>query len=149
MAIKSFNNFLNEDNDLIGDLGSLGFDPYKGWVLCTQAIFDRESSGSSIWAVAAKSAGEAAVLIMENMGLDDEDDLETARKSEDFSGLEEAMENTMGFGGSFNIIQIFEGLKPKKNEDYALEIDWSNPYMAVKDLEFVFSNVREIMGSSN
>jgi hypothetical protein len=63
--------------------------------------------------------------------------------------LEEAMENTMGFGGSFDIIQIFEGLKPKKNEDYALEIDWSNPYMAVKDLEFVFSNVREVMESSN
>ncbi len=55
----------------------------------------------------------------------------------------------MGFGGSFDIIQIFEGLKPKKNEDYALEIDWSNPYMAVKDLEFVFSNVREVMESSN
>jgi hypothetical protein len=147
MAVKSFNNFVNEDDDLIGDLGSLGYDQYKGWVLCTQSIFDRESAGSSIWAVVAKNAGEAAVLIMENMGLDDEDDLETARKSDDFSGLEEAMDNTMGFEGDFNVIQIFEGLKPKKNEDYSLEIDWSNPYMAVKDLESVFSNVREVMKS--
>jgi hypothetical protein len=147
MAVKSFNNFVNEDDDLIGDLGSLGYDQYKGWVLCTQSIFDRESAGSSIWAVVAKNAGEAAVLIMENMGLDDEDDLETARKSDDFSGLEEAMYNTMGGGGDFNVIQIFEGLKPKKNEDYSLEIDWSNPYMAVKDLESVFSNVREVMKS--
>jgi hypothetical protein len=147
MVVKSFNNFVNEDDDLIGDLGSLGYDQYKGWVLCTQSIFDRESAGSSIWAVVAKNAGEAAVLIMENMGLDDEDDLETARKSDDFSGLEEAMYNTMGFEGDFNVIQIFEGLKPKKNEDYSLEIDWSNPYMAVKDLESVFSNVREVMKS--
>jgi hypothetical protein len=147
MAVKSFNNFVNEDDDLIGDLGSLGYDQYKGWVLCTQSIFDRESAGSSIWAVVAKNAGEAAVLIMENMGLDDEDDLETARKSDDFSGLGQAMDNTMGFGGDFNVIQIFEGLKPKKNEDYSLEIDWSNPYMAVKDLESVFSNVREVMKS--
>jgi hypothetical protein len=147
MVVKSFNNFVNEDDDLIGDLGSLGYDQYKGWVLCTQSIFDRESAGSSIWAVVAKNAGEAAVLIMENMGLDDEDDLETARKSDDFSGLEEAMDNTMGFGGDFNVIQIFEGLKPKKNEDYSLEIDWSNPYMAVKDLESVFFNVREVMKS--
>jgi hypothetical protein len=147
MVVKSFNNFVNEDDDLIGDLGSLGYDQYKGWVLCTQSIFDRESAGSSIWAVVAKNAGEAAVLIMENMGLDDEDDLETARKSDDFSGLEEAMDNTMGFEGDFNVIQIFEGLKPKKNEDYSLEIDWSNPYMAVKDLESVFSNVREVMKS--
>ena len=79
MVVKSFNNFVNEDDDIIGDLGSLGFDQYKGWVLCTQSVFDNEA-GSSIWAVVAKNAGEAAVLIMENMGLDDEDDLETARK---------------------------------------------------------------------
>ena len=146
MAVKSFNNFVNEDDDIIGDLGSLGFDQYKGWVLCTQSVFDNEA-GSSIWAVVAKNAGEAAVLIMKNMGLDDEDDLETARKSDDFSGLEEAMDNTMGFGGNFNVIGIFEGLKPKKNENYSLEIDWANPYMAVKDLESVFSNVREVMKS--
>ena len=146
MAIKSFNNFVNEDNNIIGDLGSLGFDQYKGWVLCTQTVFDNEAD-SSIWAVVAKSAGEAAVLIMKNMGLDDEDDLETARKSDDFSGLGDDVESALDSGGRFNVIQIFEGLNPKKNENYSLEIDWANPYMAVKDLESVFSNVREVMKS--
>ena len=88
MAVKSFNNFVNEDDDIIGDLGSLGFDQYKGWVLCTQSVFDNEA-GSSIWAVVAKNAGEAAVLIMENMGLDDEDDSEEEEIDEDESDDED------------------------------------------------------------
>lgn len=28
MAVKSFNNFVKEDNDLIGYLGSLGYNQY-------------------------------------------------------------------------------------------------------------------------
>jgi hypothetical protein len=105
--------------------------------------------GSSIWAVIAKNAGEAAVLIMKNMGIEDEDeDFETARKSINFSGLADAMENQMGYNGRFSVIEYFEGLIPRKYEDYSLEIDWTNPLMAVKDLESLFTNVSQVLNKS-
>lgn len=149
MKLKSFKTFESEDDrDLLRDLDKIGIEQHKGWIVCTQSHFDGDM-GSSIWAVVAKNAGEAAVLIMQNMGIEDEDDdFETARKSSDFSGLEEAMENQMGFNGTFSVVEYFEGLIPKKYEDYSLEIDWTNPVMAVADLKSLFSNVDQILSKN-
>ncbi len=149
VKLKSFKTFESEDErDLIRDLDKIGIEQHKGWIVCTQSSYDGDM-GSSIWAVVAKNAGEAAVLIMENMGIQDEDeDFETARKSRDFSGLADAMENQMGYNGRFSVIEYFEGLIPRKYEDYSLEIDWTNPLMAVKDLESLFTNVSQVLNKS-
>ena len=149
VKLKSFKTFESEDEkDLLQDLDKIGIEQHKGWIVCTQSSYDGDM-GSSIWAVVAKNAGEAAVLIMENMGIQDEDeDFETARKSSDFSGLADAMENQMGYNGKFSVVQYFEGLVPRKYEDYSLEIDWTNPLMAVKDLESLFTNVSQVLNKS-
>ncbi len=149
VKLKSFKTFESEDEkDLLQDLDKIGIEQHKGWIVCTQSSYDGDM-GTSIWAVVAKNAGEAAVLIMENMGMEDEeDDLEIARGSKDFSGLAEAMENQMGYNGKFSVVEYFEGLVPKKYEDYSLEIDWTNPVMAVKDLESLFTNVSQVLNKS-
>jgi len=85
---------------------------------------------------------------MESMGIEDEDDLEEARKGVDFNdGLEEVMNNILQWDGRFEVVTVNEGLKPFKYEDYCLEIDWTNPIMAAKDVKYVFPNAEQILGS--
>ena len=148
MALKSFKTFENDERDLLSDLDSIGIEQHKGWLVCTSQAYDRDQIQSNVYAVIAKNPGEASALIMEYMGIEDEDDLAIARKGTDFeSGLEEAMNNIIQWDGRFEVIGVHEGLKPFKFEDYCLEIDWTNPIMAAKDVKYVFPNADQILGS--
>lgn len=152
MALKSFRTFENDERELLKDLDSIGIEQHKGWIVCTTERYERDL-GTSIYAVVAKNEGEASKLILENRGVEDEDDLARALTSKDFmEGLEEVVNDIMSFDGDFRIVSTYENLQPKRYEDYCLEIDWTNPVMAVKDLKSVFTNVDKIMsgkGSSS
>lgn len=146
MTLKSFRTFENNDRDLLRDLDSIGIEQHKGWIVCTTERYERDL-GTSIYAVVAKNEGAASKLILENRGVEDEDDLETALKAKDFmEGLEQVMNEIMSWDGDFRIVSTYEDLQPKRYEDFCLEIDWTNPVMAVKDLKSVFANVDQIMG---
>ena len=146
MALKSFRTFENDERELLRDLDSVGIEQHKGWVVCTTERYERDL-GTSIYAVVAKNEGAASKLILENRGVEDEDDLETALKAKDFmEGLEQVMNEIMSWDGDFIIVSTYEDLQPKRYEDFCLEIDWTNPVMAVKDLKSVFANVDQIMG---
>lgn len=148
MPLKSFKAFEEEEIDLLGDLDKIGIEQHKGWLVCTSSVYDRDQMGSSVYAVIAKNPGEASALIMESMGIEDEQDLEDARKGSDFeSGLEETMNNIMQWDGRFEVLVVYDDLKPFKYEDYCLEIDWTNPIMAAKDVKYVFPNAEQILGS--
>ncbi len=146
MALKSFRTFENDERELLKDLDSIGIEQHKGWIVCTTERYERDL-GTSIYAVVARNEGEASKLILENRGVEDEDDLTRALTSKDFmEGLEEVVNDIMSFDGDFRIVSTYENLQPKRYEDYCLEIDWTNPVMAVKDLKSVFTNVDKIMG---
>ena len=146
--IKDFKQFEADESDLLGDLDKIGIEQHKGWLVCTSIIYDRDEMGSRIYAVIAKNPGEASALILEHMGIEEEQDLEDARKGSDFgSGLGEVMDNIMSFDGRFEVVAVHEDLKPFKYEDYCLEIDWTNPIMAAKDVKYVFPNADQILGS--
>lgn len=146
MPLKSFKAFENDERDLLKDLDSIGIEQHKGWIVCTTERYERDM-GTSIYAVVAKNEGEASKLILENRGVEDEDDLGRALAAKDFEeGLEEVMNDIMAWDGHFEIVSTYEKLQPIRYEDYCLEIDWTNPVMAVKDLKSVFSNVDQIMG---
>lgn len=146
MALKSFRTFENDERELLRDLDSIGIEQHKGWIVCTTERYERDL-GTSIYAVVAKNEGEASKLILENRGVEDEDDLARALTAKDFmEGLEEVANDIMSFDGDFRIVSTYENLQPKRYEDYCLEIDWTNPVMAVKDLKSVFTNVDKIMG---
>ena len=148
MPLKSFRTFENDERDLLPDLDSIGIEQHKGWLVCTSSIYDRDQMGSRIYAVIAKNPGEASALILEYMGIEEEQDLEDARKGSDFeSGLGEVMDNIMSWDGRFEVVAVHEDLKPFKYEDYCLEIDWTNPIMAAKDVKYVFPNADQILGS--
>jgi hypothetical protein len=148
MSLKSFRTFENDERDLLSDLDSIGIEQHKGWLVSTTTAYERDQVGSNIYAVIAKNPGEASVLIMESMGIEDEDDLEGARKGVDFNdGLEEAMNNILQWDGRFEVVVVYEDLRPFKNEDYCLEIDWTNPIMAAKDVKYAFPNADQILGS--
>lgn len=146
MALKSFRTFENDERELLRDLDSIGIEQPKGWIVCTTERYERDL-GTSIYAVVARNEGEASKLILENRGVEDEDDLARALTAKDFmEGLEEVMNDIMSYDGDFRIVSTYENLQPKRYEDYCLEIDWTNPVMAVKDLKSVFTNVDQIMG---
>ena len=148
MPLKSFRTFENDERDLLSDLDSIGIEQHKGWLVCTSSAYDRDQMGSSVYAVIAKNPGEASALILESMGIEDEQDLDDARKGTDFeSGLGEVMNNIMQWDGRFEIVVVYDDLKPFKYEDYCLEIDWTNPIMAAKDVKYVFPNADQILGS--
>lgn len=146
MTLKSFRTFENDERELLRDLDSIGIEQHKGWIVCTTERYERDL-GTSIYAVVARNEGEASKLILENRGVEDEDDLARALTSKDFmEGLEEVLNDIMAWDGDFRIVSTYENLQPKRYEDYCLEIDWTNPVMAVKDLKSVFTNVDQIMG---
>lgn len=146
MALKSFRTFENDERELLRDLDSIGIEQHKGWIVCTTERYERDL-GTSIYAVVAKNEGEASKLILENRGVEDEDDLARALKAKDFmEGLEQVMNEIMSWDGDFRIVSTYEDLQPKRYEDFCLEIDWTNPVMAVRDLKSVFANVDQIMG---
>jgi len=148
MALKSFKIFENDERDLLSDLDSIGIEQHKGWLVCTSQVYDRDRTQSSVYAVIAKNPGEASALIMEYNGIEEEEDLAAARKGTDFeSGLEEAMNDIIQWDGRFEVLVVHEGLKPFRLEDYCLEIDWTNPIMASKDVKYVFTNADQILGS--
>jgi hypothetical protein len=148
MPLKSFKVFEEDERDLLGDLDKIGIEQHKGWLVCTSSVYERDQMGSKVYAVIAKNPGEASALILESMGIEDEQDLEDARKGTDFeSGLGEVMNNIMAWDGHFEIVAVYDDLKPFKYEDYCLEIDWTNPIMAAKDVKYVFPNADQILGS--
>jgi len=148
MTLKSFKAFESDERDLLSDLDKIGIEQHKGWLVCTSASYERDQMGSNVYAVIAKNPGEASALIMESMGIDDEDDLAEARKGGDFiDGLQEAMSNIMSWEGRFEVVKVHDGLSPFKMEDYCLEIDWTNPIMAAKDVKYVFPNAEQILGA--
>jgi len=145
MQIKRFRTFESE-SDLLDDLEGLGFEKHKGWIVCTQAYYDGEI-GAEIHAVVAKNIPEACQMILSEMGYPDYT-VEEAKKAESFEDLSDIIDNEMGFGGRHQIAEVYEGLKPRKAESMSLLIDWINPIMAVKDINYVFTNANEIMGKS-
>jgi len=148
MGLKTYKAFENDERDLLSDLDSIGIEQHKGWLVSTVSVYEREEISAHVYAVIAKNPGEASALIMESMGIEDEDDLEIAREGEDFrDGLGEAMNNIMQWTGRFDVMEVYEDLKPFKYEDYCLEIDWTNPIMAAKDVKYVFPNAEQILGS--
>jgi len=144
MSILRFCDYVLEDG-LIGDLSSLGFDSYSGWMVM---IYSEYTKGiemkAGIYAVVAKSVFDASEMIIENLGiLDHSDSLIEPLSGDTFEEcLEEPAKRHMS---RFKIARVYSGLVPIKGEDYCLEIDWTNPKLAIKDLKSIFSNVDAVL----
>ena len=145
MDIPTFSEWLSEadEDSLMQDLTSIGFEGYKGWIVCTESIFYK-SIQTGIYAVVAKSVYDASGLILENMGvLDDKNELADPGQGDTFDEcLGDQASKLMRY---FRLSTYYEGLIPIKAEEYCLEIDWTNPLMAMKDLRVIFRNVDTVL----
>ncbi len=146
MNLKSFKTFESNERDLTYDLEALGMENYKGWIVCTLTS-NRDDIGVGMTAIVAKSVGEAAILMCEQFGVDTEDELESASQLESLDLIDDIFNAVFDYDTTFVVEKVYEGLKPIRMESTSLEIDWINPVMAVKDLQSMFRNVEQVMGS--
>jgi len=148
MAIPTFSEWLSEadEDSLMQDLTSIGFEGYKGWIVCTESIFYK-SIQTGIYAVVAKTVHDASAFILQNMGvLDDANDLADPGQGDTFEDcLEKVADDLMRH---FRLVRVYEGLIPIKKEEYCLEVDWTNPLMTMKDLRTIFNNVDTVLNKS-
>jgi hypothetical protein len=146
MKLKSFKTFENDEREMLQDLDDIGMETFKGWVVCTLTS-NRDDIGVGMTAIVAKNIGEAAILMCEQFGVDTEDELERASQLESLDDIDEIFNDVFDYDTTFVVEKVYEGLKPIRMESASLEIDWINPVMAVKDLQSMFRNVDQVMGS--
>ena len=145
--MKHLRTFESSEEDLVKDLETLGMETMKGWLLSVQEYGYDEIFNWKYITIIAPNLGRAVQLFIELILPEIPDDFDVDEAEESGWGYAEDQFGTNEQGG-FEILQGWQDLKPRSTKE---ELDFffeSNPMMAIRDLEKVFSNARQVLADN-
>jgi len=142
--LKPFN---ESEDDLIGDLDKIGLETMKGWILVLQSWHPDGIENYYYVCITAPNIYSAVEQMMEAVG---EEDIEIASEEIDEEGfvvIRKVAEENFDERG-YEILKAWEGLIPRSNKTNNDIIQETNPYVIIKELEWHYTNVSQILNQS-